>query len=158
MLSKKTKPGAPIPRGIPKGPAIKGPSQRQLRVSEEIRHLLSDIFTKGELSNLELANWTITITRVVMSPDLKAGKVYIIPLGINLDALEMKGLIKLLNESAPECRHILAQKINLRYAPTLKFYHDDTFEQAQRIDDLLNKVRQRENPNADEGNKEMDEI
>jgi ribosome-binding factor A len=141
MLSNKEKKvGGPIP----KGNQIKGPSQRQLRVAEEFRHLLSTIFTKGELSNLELANWTITITRVVMSPDLKAAKVYIIPLGTNLEPEQMKGFVKLLNESAPECRHLLSQRTNLRYAPTLKFYNDDTFEQAQRIDDLLTKVRQRE--------------
>jgi len=129
---------------VPKAAPPKGPSQRQLRVSEEIRNILSMIFTRGELSNPELENWSITLTRVVMSPDLKSSKVYMIPLGVTLDKAGMTALVKLLNESASELRHLLSKRLTLRYAPTLKFYHDDTFEQAQRLDDLIIKARRRD--------------
>lgn len=140
MIAKRSQ----IAPSVPKSTAIKGPSQRQLRVAEEIRQMLSTIFSRGELSDLELEKWSITLTRVVMSPDLKSAKVYMIPLGVNLDAEAMKALVKLLNDSTPNFRHLLSQRLTLRYAPKLKFYHDDTFEQAQRIDDLIIRARRRD--------------
>lgn len=139
-----------ITPSVPKASAIKGPSQRQLRVAEEIRQMLSTMLVRSELSNPEMEKWSITLTRVVMSPDLKSAKVFMIPLGVNLDANDMKALVKLLNDCAPEFRHLLAQRITLRYAPKLKFYNDDTFEQAQRIDDLIIRARRRDELITDE--------
>lgn len=131
--------------------APKGPTQRQRRVAEEIRHTLSLIFSRGELSDPDLANHSLTLTRVTLSPDLKTAKVFFIPLGLSIEAEDLKALVKSLNKSASEIRHLLDQQMNLRFSPALKFYNDDTFEQAQRIDDLLYQARQRDaKPSGDE--------
>lgn len=125
-----------------KGPV--GPSQRQLRVAEEIRFTLSNLFIRGEFSDPQLTQYPLTFTRITMSPDLKSAKIYFIPLGATLSDQEMKDFVKILNQNSPEIRHLLAQKINLRFSPTLKFFNDDTFEQAQRIDDLFYKITNRD--------------
>lgn len=115
-------------------------SQRQRRVAEEIKRSLSDIFTRGEISDPELSRWTITITQILLSPDLKEAKIYVLPLAAELDPEKTKELAIILNKLAPEIRHHLAQTIELRYVPALKFFRDDTFEQAQRIEDLIRKT------------------
>jgi ribosome-binding factor A len=109
------------------------PSQRQLRVGEEIRHSLVQIFARGELRDPELAEAAVTVTEVRVSPDLKAATVFVTPFGGG----DAAALIKALKRAAPFLRRELARSAVLRVAPSLRFEPDRSFENATRIDLLL---------------------
>jgi ribosome-binding factor A len=109
-------------------------SQRQLRVGEELRHVLAGVFLRGD------APWppgfdapTITVTEVQVSPDLKNATVFIMPLG----GVKMDECVHILNHAAGYFRHVVAKSVNLRYAPKLKFSGDHSFDYAHHIDKIL---------------------
>lgn len=107
--------------------------QRPLRVGEEIRHILADIFMRGECRSPELFDVAITISEVRVSPDLKNATAYIMPLaGENKETL-----LQALKDAAPEIRHHLSKRIKLRHTPRLHFTLDVSYDEAQRIDSLL---------------------
>jgi ribosome-binding factor A len=109
--------------------------QRPLRVGEEIRHALADIFMRGECHMPELSNASITVSEVRVSPDLKNATAFVMPLaGENKEEL-----LQALIEAAPELRHLVSKKVKLRHAPRIHFKLDTSFEEAQRINTLLNK-------------------
>ena len=110
-----------------------GPRQRQLRVAEEIRHILAGILIRGELHDPALVGVSITVSEVRISPDLKNATVYSLPFGTAPVATVMKGL----NRSAPYLRSQVGQALNLRYTPTLIFVPDQSFDEARHIDELL---------------------
>ncbi len=110
-----------------------GPRQRQLRVAEEIRHILAGILLRGELRDPALIGVSITVSEVRISPDLKNATVYSLPFGAAPVATIMKGL----NRSAPYLRSLVGQALSLRYTPTLTFVPDQTFDEARHIDELL---------------------
>ena len=110
-------------------------NQRPLRVGEEIRHALSNIFMRGECHSPELANASITVSEVRVSPELKNATVYVMPLG----GENQEGLLNALQEAAPELRYLVSKKVQLRYMPKLHFSLDKSFDEAQRINELLNK-------------------
>jgi ribosome-binding factor A len=110
-----------------------GPSQRQLRVAEEIRHILAGILLRGELRDPALVGVSITVSEVRISPDLKNATVYSLPFGKASVAEVMKGL----NRSAPYLRSQVGHALSLRYTPTLTFVPDHSFDEAKHIDDLL---------------------
>ncbi len=110
-----------------------GPSQRQQRVGELIRHALAEIFSRGELHDETLVEHSPTFSEVRLSPDLKLATVYVAPLTGSDDRALLAALVK----NRKTLRHMVAERINLRYAPDLRFRRDDTFEEAQRIDALL---------------------
>ena len=110
-----------------------GPSQRQLRVAEEIRHVLARLLMRGELRDPLLAGVSVTVSEVRISPDLKNATVFAMPLaGSHIDDV-MKGL----NRSAPYLRSQVGQALQLRYAPTLNFVKDKSFDEAHHIEELL---------------------
>jgi ribosome-binding factor A len=109
------------------------PSQRQLRVGEEIRHALSRIFMRGELHEPALGGADITVSEVRVSPDLKAATVFVLPLGGTNTADVMAGL----RRAAPAVRARLAREVELRFLPRLQFEADQSFDAASRIDALL---------------------
>lgn len=111
----------------------KGPSQRQLRAGELIRHALVDILSRETLRDPALENVSITVSEVRVSPDLKQASVYAAPLG-GAHQLEVIGA---LNRIAPYLRSLLAKKIEMKFTPALNFRSDDTFAEARRIDELL---------------------
>ena len=111
----------------------KGPSQRQLRAGELIRHALAEIFQREELREPSLHGVSITISEVRVSPDLKNATAYAAPLGGG----DQGDVITALNKVAPFLRGALGKKINLKFTPSLKFASDDTFAEAQKIDALL---------------------
>ncbi|MEO1205201.1 MAG: 30S ribosome-binding factor RbfA [Pseudomonadota bacterium] len=123
----------------------KGPSQRQLRVGEMIRHALSQLLVRGEIHDEELASSVITITEVRMSPDLKLATAYVRPLG-NQNAA---AIVKALARHAKFIRGAIAPKVNLKYAPQFRFREDDVFDEAQRIDELLNSPQVRRDVGKD---------
>jgi ribosome-binding factor A len=111
------------------------PGQRQLRVGEEIRHLLAQILARGEMHDPALADRTITVTEVRLSPDLKNATVYVVPLGGEHSA----EVINALNHGAGHLRSLAAHELRLRYAPHLAFELDLSFDRAQRIEELLHR-------------------
>ncbi len=111
----------------------KGPSQRQLKVGELIRHALSDILTRGELMDEVVERHTITVPEVKMSPDLKLATAYVMPLG----GSEVKEVVEHLQKHAKFFRGELAKRVELRYMPEIRFRKDASFETSQRIDAIL---------------------
>ena len=111
-------------------------SQRQLRVGEMIKQALSMIFIKNEakIPNLETNN--ITVTEVRMSQDLKIAKAYVLPLG-GKDADEK---IKILAEYSFLVRKILSQKVITKFLPKLLFRKDESFEYAEKIENLIKQT------------------
>ena len=114
-------------------PPKTGPSQRQLRVAEEIRHILAGILLRGDLRDAALVGVSVTVSEVRISPDLKNATVYSLPFGKASVAEVMKGL----NRSAPYLRSQVGQALSLRYAPILTFVPDLSFDEAKHIDELL---------------------
>ncbi|MDQ2104156.1 30S ribosome-binding factor RbfA [Azospirillum isscasi] len=113
--------------------AGKPPSQRQLRVGEEIRHALADLFRRGDFHDPELADLNVTVTEVRISPDLRNATAFVTPLGGG----HMDETLSALRRAAPFLRGQIARAINLRHAPTLSFEADTSFDYAGRIDAIL---------------------
>jgi ribosome-binding factor A len=129
-----------------------GPSQRQLRVGEELRHALAHVLERGELRDPALQNAAITVTEVRVSPDLKNATAYVMPLG-GRHAAE---IVEALRRSGGYLRGVLAREVELRHAPTIGFELDTSFDHASRIETLLHRpevardLRPAE-PDADDG-------
>lgn len=115
-----------------------GPSQRVLRVGELVRHALAEILMRGEVHDDVLSSHVITVPEVRMSPDLRLATAYIIPLG----GKDVKPVLAALERNRKIIRTELAHRINLRYAPDIRFRFDESFDEAGHIDSLLrsNKV------------------
>jgi ribosome-binding factor A len=114
------------------------PSQRQLRVGEDLRHLISDVFIHGEVYHPELEGISITVTCVTVGSDLRQATVFILPLGIYEEG-KIEAIIGYLNEIASQIRHAIAPKITFKYVPQLKFQEDVSFSYGAKIEALLNK-------------------
>lgn len=110
-----------------------GPSQRQLRVAEEIRHVLAGLFERRDFRDPELAAAQITVTEVRMSPDLKHAMAFVARLG----RPDVEELLPILKRAAPFLRGQVAHALQLRYAPDLSFQPDHALEYATKIDRLL---------------------
>jgi len=131
----------------------KAPSQRQLRVNEEVRHALAWILERGDLRDPVLAATAVTVTEVRTSPDLKNATVFVTPLGGG----DAAPLIAALRRAAPFLRHELSRKIELKFVPRLSFQADESFDEYSRIDALLHSPKvQRDIAAAPEP--EVDEI
>ena len=115
----------------------KEPSQRQIRFSEVIRRIISETITRNYILNEEIELGPVTISFVKMSTDLRVASVYIMPLG----GYEKEKILDMMNQN----RHIfqkaiLGEKLKIKYIPKIKFYIDDTYEEAQKIQKMfLNK-------------------
>ncbi len=117
----------------------KAPSHRQLRVGEELRHALSRILARGEIRDPAFADLNLTVTEVRVSPDLKNATAFVVPLGGGgLDAA-----VVALNRAGGFFRSRLAQEVALRHAPRIAFAPDRSFEEARRIDEILERPRVR---------------
>jgi ribosome-binding factor A len=117
-----------------------GPSQRQLRVGELIRHALAEMLARGEIHDDVLAAHVVTIPEVRMSPDLRLATIYVMPLG----GKDAGPVLEALERHRRYIRGEVAEAVNLKFAPDIRFLADETFEEAARIDRLLasDKVRQ----------------
>ena len=113
--------------------ASKAPTQRQLRVGEEIRHVLASVFARGEVHDPDLAGETITVTEVRVSPDLKNATAFVARLGRS----DAGALMPALKRAGPFLRGQVAHALRLRYAPDLSFQPDEALEYAAKIDQLL---------------------
>ncbi|MEM6413678.1 MAG: 30S ribosome-binding factor RbfA [Pseudomonadota bacterium] len=119
----------------------KGPSQRQLRAGELLRHALVEILQREDLRDPALSGVSITVSEVRPSPDLRRATVYCAALGQSLGDTGNNGasdsVIEALNRVAPKLRHHLGTKIDLKFTPELIFKSDESFAEARRIDELL---------------------
>ena len=126
-----------------------GPSQRQQRVAELVRHALAEVLARGNIQDDVLAKHVVTIPQVRMSPDLKLATAYVMPLG----GKDEVAVIKALDRNKKVLRQEVARRVNLKFAPELRFLRDETFDEAARIDALLRteKVRRdTEKPDEDD--------
>lgn len=113
--------------------AGKPPSQRQLRVGEELRHTLADLLRRGDFRDPELQDLQVTVTEVRVSPDLRNATVFVTPLG----GAHAEEALAALRRGAPFLRGQIARAVNLRYAPVLSFEADTSFDYAGHINTIL---------------------
>ena len=114
-----------------------GPSQRQLRVGEDLRHHLSAILARQETHIPELDQVSITISEVSVSPDLANARIYVMTLG----GVDIDKVLPVLNQVAPFLRHLLAGKVHLRRLPVLKFVADESYDSAERMARLFSSIQ-----------------
>src|ERR1700744_1212113 len=110
-----------------------GGSQRQLRVGETVRHAVAEILSQGSVHDPELERHIVTVPEVRMSPDLKLATIYVMPLG----GRDTEVVIEALNRNKKFLRGEIAHRVNLKFAPEIRFRADDRFEEAERIEKLL---------------------
>jgi ribosome-binding factor A len=110
-----------------------GPSQRVLRVGELIRHAAAEILARGDVEDPALVKQVVTIPNVKMSPDLKLATLYIMPLG----GKDADKTIAALERNKKMLRTEIAHRINLKFAPDLRFILDNSFDASAKIDALL---------------------
>jgi ribosome-binding factor A len=114
-----------------------GPSQRQQRVAELVRHALAEVLSRGDIQDDVLTRNVITIPEVRMSPDLKLATAYVMPLG----GRDEDAVLKALDKNKKVLRQEVARRVNLKFAPDLRFLRDESFDEAARIDALLRSER-----------------
>jgi ribosome-binding factor A len=113
--------------------ASPGGSQRQLRVGELVRHAVAELLTRGDVHDPVIEGHLITVPEVQMTADLRLATIYIMPLG-GRDAGEV---VEALDRNKKFLRAEIAQRINLKFAPDIRFRVDDRFDEAERIEKLL---------------------
>jgi ribosome-binding factor A len=129
-----------------------GPSQRMLRVGELVRHALAALFARGEIEDEALQGAVVTVPEVRMTPDLKLANAYVMPLG----GAHAEEIVAALNRHRRFIRGRVAPQIDLKFAPEIRFFVDETFEEAGRIDALLRSERVRRDLEADPDDSEKD--
>jgi ribosome-binding factor A len=112
-----------------------GPSQRQLRVGEELRHALAAILLRGEMHDPDLAGVSITVSEVRPSPDMKHATVFV----TTLNGDKMDVVLPALRRAASFLRGLVAKTVRLRHTPQLSFQADTSFDYAQKINTLLHQ-------------------
>ncbi|HQS83851.1 MAG: ribosome-binding factor A [Alphaproteobacteria bacterium 16-39-46] len=110
-------------------------SLRLLRVGEEIRRILSEIFERGDIKNADLSNYLITITEVSVSPDLGHADVFVTSL--KSDETTMPLILKGLKDKAPFLRHMLSKRVTFKRLPHLHFKEDTRFLHMEKIERIL---------------------
>jgi ribosome-binding factor A len=110
-----------------------GGSQRQLRVGELIRHEFAAMLSRGDVHDPVLEAYMITVPEVRMSPDLRLATIYIMPLG----GRDQKDVLEALERNARYVRGEIAHRVNLKFAPEIRFRIDERFDEAERIEKLL---------------------
>jgi ribosome-binding factor A len=127
-----------------------GGSQRQLRVGELVRHAIADMLTRGDVHDPVIEGHLITVPEVRMSPDLRLATVYVMPLG----GRDAEPVVAALERHKKFLRGEIAHRINLKFAPDLRFRVDDRFAEAERIDRLLRSPEVKRDLTKDESGDE----
>jgi len=110
-----------------------GASQRQLRVGELVRHALADMLTRGEVHDPVLEGHMITVPEVRMTADLRLATIYVMPLG----GRDQNEVVAALERNNKFLRGEIARRVNLKFAPEIRFRIDERFDEAERIEKLL---------------------
>src|ERR1700760_1409843 len=126
--------------------AAKGPSQRQLRAGELVRHALVEILREEDLQDPALKGVSVTVTEVRMSPDLRHATVFVEPLG----GVHAPEVVEGLNRHAKFLRGRLGRSIEMKFTPDLKFLHDESFNEAARMNRLFDDPRVRQDLGGEE--------
>jgi ribosome-binding factor A len=114
-----------------------GPSQRQLRVGEMLRHAIADVLRRGDIRDPELSGVSVTVTQVKASTDMRYATVFVEPLGgKNADVV-----VKALNRNKGYLRGEMGRQIALKFTPELRFVEDTSFAEAEKIETLLKSER-----------------
>jgi len=110
-----------------------GGSQRQLRVGELVRHALADMLTRGDVHDPVIEGHMITIPEVRVTADLRLATIYVMPMG----GRDAEQVVAAFERHKKYLRAEIAHRINLKFAPDIRFRIDDRFAEAERIDKLL---------------------
>lgn len=113
--------------------SAQGGSQRQLRVGELIRHAMAEMLTRGDVHDPVLESHLVTIPEVAVTPDLRLATIYVMPLG----GKDTKPVLEALERNKKFLRGEIAHRVNLKFAPDIRFRIDESFDEAERIDKLL---------------------
>jgi ribosome-binding factor A len=136
-----------------------GASQRQLRVGELIRHELAALLSRGDIHDPVIETHMITVPEVRMSPDLRLATIYIMPLG----GRDGEAVVDALDRNKRYVRGEIARRVNLKFAPEIRFRVDDRFDEAERIEKLLRTpvvqrdLSSRKDPGGEENSGEENE-
>jgi ribosome-binding factor A len=117
----------------------RGPSQRQLRVGEVLRHIVAEILSRGEIRDPDLVGVSVTVTQVKPSPDMRHALVFCEPLG----GQNAERVIGALNRHRGFVRGVLGHAIRLKFTPELRFVEDRSFAEAEKIETILKSPRVR---------------
>ena len=139
------KPSRPVAKGRGRPPAAAGPTQRQLRAGELVRHSLAEILRETDIADPRLAGVSVTVTEVRVSPDLRHATCFVEPLGAAMDGPGLSRLsgeragvvVDGLNHAARFLRGQLGRHIELKFTPDLHFLHDPSFDEAARMNTLF---------------------
>ena len=127
--------------------ATQGPSQRQLRVGEMLRHALAQILMRAEIRDPDLEGISVTVTQVKPSPDMRHATVFVEPLG----GRNAKEIVAALNRHKSFLRGEMGHMIDLKFTPDLRFIEDESFSEAQKIEDILKSDRVQRDLKSDDG-------
>ena len=114
-----------------------GPTQRQLRVGEMLRHALADVLRQGDIRDDDLKGVSVTVTQVKPSPDMRHATVFVEPLG----GKNAKQVVAALNRHRAFIRGEMGRLIELKFTPDLRFVEDESFAEAEKIETLLKSER-----------------
>jgi ribosome-binding factor A len=128
---------------------MKGPTQRQLRAGEVIRHAMAEILARGDVHDPVIETHLITVPEVRMSPDLRLATVYVMPLGGQDEA----DVLAALDRNKRYLRGEIARRVNLKFAPDIRFRIDERFDEAERIERLLRSPQVRRDLDNDSSEK-----
>ena len=122
-----------MPRHHQRDHSASGPSQRQLRVGELIRHALAEMLSRGEIHDPTIEAHMITVPEVRMTADLRLATIYVMPLG----GKDEKEVVAALERNKKFLRGEIAHRVNLKFAPDIRFRIDERFDEAARIEKIL---------------------
>lgn len=123
--------------GPDRGHAQQGPTQRQLRVGEALRHALAEVLRESDIRDPDLAGVSVTITQVKPSPDMRHATVFCEPLG----GKKAKEVVAALNKHKGFLRGEMGRLITMKFTPDLRFVEDESFAEAQKIETILKSTR-----------------
>lgn len=118
-------------------PQERGPSQRQLRVGEMLRHALAELLRRDEIRDPDLLGVSVTVTQVKPSPDMRHATAFVEPLG----GKNAKAVVDALNRHKGFIRGEIGHQIALKFTPDFRFVEDTSFAEAERIETLLKSTR-----------------
>ena len=127
-----------------------GPSQRQLRVGELVRHTLSELFARGDVHDPVIQGHLITVPEVRMTADLQLATIYVMPLG----GRDSEEVLAALQRNKRYLRGEIARRVNLKFAPDIRFRIDERFDEAERIEKLLRTPMVQRDLDREKGNDE----
>ena len=139
-------------RSMRRDAAQNGPSQRQLRVGEMLRHALAEVLRENDIRDPDLEGVSVTITQIKPSPDMRYATVYCEPLG----GENAKEIVAALNRHKGFLRGEMGRLISMKFTPDLRFVEDEFFAEAQKIETILKSPEVQRDLSSPDDNQEED--